>query len=66
MCEMCGCGTVKAVARLAGANGVPVTLAVIPVRMVEPRAKDTVPARQRQYGAEVPLLRREPQTALRD
>lgn len=66
MCEMCGCAVVKAGSRLASAKRVPVTLAATPVRIVEPSAKGTYPARQRRYGVEVTLWRREPQTALRD
>lgn len=66
MCEMCGCGVIKADPRFASANGVPLTIAAVPVRIVEPGAKDTYPANQRQYGGEVPLWQREPQTALRD
>ena len=56
MCEMCGCGAVKARKRLVSA--VAPTLATIPVRVVTPSAQDMRLARERQAAVQVPLLQR--------
>lgn len=55
MCEMCGCGSGKADLRLARANDVPVTLAAVPVRIVEPGAQGEPAVHQRRPRSEDPL-----------
>lgn len=60
MCEMCGCSMVKAGPRAA--NAVPVTLAAIPVRIIEPIAKNARATRQRQQSLNDPLLQRAPRS----
>lgn len=56
MCERCGCGVANAGRRTADA--VPVTLASIPVRIVEPSAQNALATRRRQQRLNDPLLQR--------
>jgi hypothetical protein len=44
MCEFCGCEGFRRSARAAKANSIPVTLAAIPVKVVEPGAGREHPA----------------------
>lgn len=63
MCEFCGCGFVKARPEVADARGVPVLLATIPVRIVEPGAEEANRAlRQRKSRVEYPPLQRAPRS----
>lgn len=62
MCEMCGCGAVTRGARLAGASDVPVTLAAIPVKIVEPSAGRERLARQVQRVIKYQLPQRAPRS----
>lgn len=61
MCEMCGCGVGKGVPRAVEAAA-PVTLAAIPVRIVEPSAAGKRLQPQRQQGIKDPLLQRAPRS----
>jgi len=61
MCDLCGCGFGSARVRLASANDVPVTLAAIPVRIVEPGAGERLQP-ERQQGIKDPLLQRAPRS----
>lgn len=63
MCEMCGCGAVKAGPRLASANDVPVMLAAIPVRVVEPSAGGKHPGPRLQQAVKDPLSQRAPRSS---